>query len=172
MWSLTQVLRGRNWQNFWHLGQEGFLGSGTLPVLLNQIKSWKHLLAHPLWIPVPVPLFNNKHDFTPGWPSSSQPRRGCCLGGGQSLPVPCSLPGQRARPCLFSRPCYPACLGFISEYLTLRDPTLPLDHGLKSFEGLRKPRGVLLRGTLRRKKRQTWTDIPVAYSLAVGQVVK
>ena len=36
---------------------------------LNQIKSWKQLKVYPLWGPVPVPLFNNKHGFIPGWPS-------------------------------------------------------------------------------------------------------
>lgn len=56
-----------------------------------------------------------------------------------------------------------AHLGFGSESLTLGDPSLPSEYGLKNSEGLRGWRGALPRGTVEQEKGQTL----VASSLAV-----
>ena len=114
-------------------------GAGSisgLPVLslvsLKQIKSWKQLRTHPLWGPVPVPLFNSKHGWFHSRLASFKLRRaGRLLSKRTSSPPkerePVSPPGLE--------PCSPL------ESLTLGDPSLPAAHGMNNFEGLRCWRG-------------------------------
>lgn len=54
----------------------------------------------------------------------------------------------------FFQTCNSTCLGFNSEYLILGGPSLPWEHRVKSFKGLRGQRGAFLGGTMRQKKRQ------------------
>ena len=109
---------------------------------LNQIKSWKQLKVHPLWGPVPVPLFNNKHGFIPGWPSLSWPGQGFAWEVERASQATVQSPVRGHD--LLSSPIFGTLLALGSPLSTWSwETSYPLKHGVQSFQGLQRQRGAL-----------------------------